>query len=60
MLDDQNRTGGGRLSLFQDSIDLITKAALLRAEFPAEGFLLMLAGLAPSEDQENMHPLTVM
>lgn len=60
MLDDQNKMGGGRLSLFQDSIDLITKAALLRAEFPAEVFLLMLAGLAPSENQEAVHQLTTM
>ena len=50
ILDDPDKNEGGRFSVFQDSIDPITKAALSRAELSAEGFFLMLAGLAPSED----------
>lgn len=46
ILDDPEKSGGGRFSLLQHSFDPITKAALSRVELSAEGFFLMLAGQA--------------
>ena len=50
ILDNPDKNEGGRFSLFRDSIDPIPKAAFSRTALSAEGFFLMLAGLAPSED----------
>lgn len=44
IMDHPEKNEGGRFSLFQSSIDPITKAALSRTELSAEGFFLMLAG----------------
>ena len=47
VLDDPKRKEKGRFFLFQDSVDPITRAPLSRSALSAEGFFLMLAGLAP-------------
>lgn len=53
---DSDNSEGCRFSVFQDSIDPITKAALSRAELSAEGFFLMLAGLVQSKDPQKYRP----
>lgn len=56
ILDDPDKNKRGRFSFFQNSIDPITKAAISRAELSAEGFFLLLAGLALSEDPRKCEP----
>ena len=55
---DSDNSGRGRFSVFQDSIDPITKDALSRDELSAEGFFLMLAGSVQPKDPEWIDPLT--
>lgn len=57
ILDDPDPNNGGRFSLFRESIDPLTQAALSRAELSAEGFFLMLAGLVSSADPGEDEPL---
>ena len=57
ILDNPDPNEGGCVSLFQESIDPITQAALSRAELSSEGFFLMLAGSVPSAEPRECEPL---
>ena len=56
---DSNDRGRGHFSVFQDSIDPITKAVLSREKLAAEGFFLMLAGSVQPNNPGSIDLLTM-